>query len=313
MSNFQYNPLRPLKTATKLIHEFTAFLRLEKGMSDNTCEAYLRDAQRWLYYCEDNNLTLTDITPNDFLSFFAYLSDLGIGQRSQARIMAGMHCFMKFLQLENYIAEDPMRLIESPKIGRHLPEVLDVSEIDNMIAAIPPDSTYALRNEAIIETLYGSGLRVSELCSLRISHINFENQYAIVEGKGSKQRLVPLSPRSQQLIAQYMEIRSHSRIRLGNEDILFLSRQGRPLSRVMVFYVIRDLAIAAGITKDVSPHTLRHSFATHLLEGGASLRVIQEMLGHESITTTEVYVHVDTTHLLKELEEHHPHFCKRNN
>lgn len=304
-------PLRPLKEEERMLREFAAHLRLERGMADNTVEAYLRDVRALMQYCDCNSLPPDELTHDTILEFFAALTDAGIAQRSQARMMAGIHSYMRWLELENYIAADPMELMESPKIGRHLPEVLDVEEIDAMLAAIPGDSPFALRNELIIETLYGSGLRVSELCSLRISMLHLDKSYAIVEGKGSKQRLVPLSPRTCELLPQYLEIRSRGRIRPGQEDMLFLSRQGRGMTRVMVFYVVRDLAAGAGVNKEVSPHTLRHSFATHLLEGGASLRTIQELLGHESISTTEIYVHVNTTHLLHELEAHHPHFRPR--
>lgn len=206
------------------------------------------------------------------------------------------------------IDADPSALLESPNIGRHLPDVLDVEEIDAMIAAIDFSKEEGLRNQAIVETLYGSGLRVSELTDLRISRIDMEQGYALVEGKGSKQRIVPLSPASMSLIQEYMPQRARLNIKPGNGDILFLNRRGAAMTRVMVFYIIRDLARAAGIQKKVSPHTLRHSFATHLLEGGANLRAIQEMLGHESIATTEIYIHLDRTRLRDELLTHHPHY-----
>lgn len=302
-------PLRPLKSADRLIDEYAGYLALERGLADNTVAAYTHDARSALEYFAERELPITEIEESHLLKYLILLDELGISRHSQARMTIGLHSFFRWLLLEGYLQSDPMELFETPKIGRHLPQVLDVAEIDAMIAAIDVDSPYAVRNRAIVETLYGSGLRVSELCELRISRINFEESYVLVSGKGSKQRIVPLSPVSLQLIADYMEQREQGRIRPGFDDILFLSRQGRGITRVMVFYIVRDLAAAAGITKEVSPHTLRHSFATHLLEGGASLRVIQELLGHESIATTQIYVHVDTTHLREELMSHHPHFA----
>ena len=308
--NGETAPWRTLKPDAQLVDDFITYLTLERGMSANTCEAYRRDATRAAEYFTMHSISLADVCHEDILCLLGYLDDLGIGRRSQARVMAGVRSFFRYLLIEGYIAADPMALIESPNIGIHLPEVLDVEEINAMIAAIDPKQRYALRNNAIIETIYGSGLRVSELTDLRISRLNLDEGYAIVDGKGSKQRIVPLSPVAVELIRSYLEERSHGKIRPRAEDCLFISRQGKPLTRVMVFYIVRDLAAAAGITKEVSPHTLRHSFATHLLEGGASLRVIQELLGHESIATTEIYVHVDNTRLRHELLAHHPHFAK---
>ncbi|MDE6297444.1 MAG: tyrosine-type recombinase/integrase, partial [Muribaculaceae bacterium] len=238
------------------------------------------------------------------------LRDMGIQPRSQARLISGIRAFFKFMRMENYIDSDPTALIEFPYLGRTLPDVLSVDEIDAMIAAIDYDKKEALRNETIIETLYGSGLRVSEIINLRLSRLYLEEGYMRVEGKGNKQRLVPLSPKAIELIYEYLEQRIMQPIKPGNEDILFLNRRGAAMTRVMVFYIIRDLATAAGIDKTVSPHTLRHSFATHLLEGGANLRAIQEMLGHESIATTEIYVHLDRSRLRAELLAHHPHYRK---
>lgn len=222
-----------------------------------------------------------------------------------------MRSFFKFMKMEGYIEADPSELIESPRLGKHLPDVLSIEEIDAMIAAIPSDKEESLRNNAIVETLYGSGLRVSELVEARISRMSLDDALLIVEGKGSKQRIVPMSPASVSLIRDYLPQRSRLKIKKEGEDIIFLNRRGAPLTRVMVFYIIRDLAAAAGIQKTVSPHTLRHSFATHLLEGGANLRAIQEMLGHESIATTELYLHLDRSRLRRELLEHHPHYKSR--
>ena len=240
------------------------------------------------------------------------LRDIGIQPRSQARMIAGIRAFFRFLRMEKKIERDPSELLESPRLGRTLPDVLSVAEIDAMTAAIDPSREESLRNRAIIETLYGSGLRVSELVDLRLSRLNLKDGFLIVEGKGSKQRLAPVSPVAAELILDYLEQRIRGPIKPGNSDILFLNRRGAVLSRVMVFYIVRDLAAAAGIEKKVSPHTLRHSFATHLLEGGANLRAIQEMLGHESIATTEIYIHLDRSRLRRELLEHHPHYRKNS-
>lgn len=302
-------PLRPVPGRDKLMDRFAAYLKLERGASANTVEAYKHDATLALDYFEEHGVNPVSPTAAQIMNLFATLADCGIGTRSMARVIAGLRALYRYMLIEGYVAVDPMALIDSPKCGVHLPQVLDVEEIDAMIAAIEPLAMFALRNHAIIETLYGSGLRVSELADLRISHLNLEEGYALVEGKGSKQRLVPLSPTSLSLINEYLAVRDSGKVRAGHEDIVFLSRQGRAMSRVMIFYMVRDLAAAAGITKTVSPHTLRHSFATHLLEGGASLRVIQEMLGHESIATTEIYVHLDNRRLRNELMAHHPHFA----
>ncbi|MDE6716767.1 MAG: tyrosine recombinase XerD [Muribaculaceae bacterium] len=301
---------RPLKKTELLLKDFGAYLRLERGLSENTLSNYSVDVGHLLTFIEDNNLRLDTVTEDDLHHLLASLRDMGIQPRSQARLISGLRAFFRFLRMEGYIVNDPTDLIEFPYLGRTLPDVLAVEEIDAMIAAIDPDKNEALRNEAIIETLYGSGLRVSELTGLRISRLYLEEGYMRIHGKGNKHRLVPLSPRATQLIGEYLEVRSLSDIKPGNEDILFLNRRGGEMTRVMVFYIVRDLAAAAGIDKKVSPHTLRHSFATHLLEGGANLRAIQEMLGHESITTTEIYVHLDRTRLRDELLAHHPHYRK---
>lgn len=299
---------RPLRQPDDLRNDFEAYLRLERSLSQNTADAYLVDASHLLEYLEGRNLTVTETTEKDLHMLLATLRDLGISPRSQARMIAGMRAFFKFLRMEGYIATDPSELLESPQLPRHLPDVLSIEEIDAMIAAIPQDKEEALRNEAIIETLYGSGLRVSELTDLRISRISLDDRLMIVEGKGSKQRMVPMSPSSVELIRAYLPQRERLNIKPAGRDVLFLNRRGAPLTRVMVFYIIRDLAALAGIPKKVSPHTMRHSFATHLLEGGANLRAIQEMLGHESIATTEIYLHLDRSRLRRELLEHHPRY-----
>lgn len=299
---------RPLRPTSELKDSFEAYLRLERSLSPNTAQAYLVDTTHLLEFLEEKQLLLTDVEENDLHNLLATLRDIGISPRSQARMIAGIRSFFKFLRIEGYLLTDPAELLESPQLPRHLPDVLSVEEIDAMIAAIPPDKDESLRNEAIIETLYGSGLRVSELIDLRISRISLSDRLMIVEGKGSKQRMVPMSPASVDLIKAYLPQRNRINIKPSGRDILFLNRRGAPLSRVMVFYIIRDLAAMAGIQKTVSPHTMRHSFATHLLEGGANLRAIQEMLGHESISTTEIYLHLDRSRLRRELLEHHPRY-----
>lgn len=299
-----------MSTPTAL-HDYEAYLALERGMSGNTCEAYISDVCHLLEYLEEEGLNPAEATENNLHGFLTTLRDLGIGPRSQARILSGIKSYYKFLKLSGLIETNPTDLLESPRLGRHLPEVLSTTEIDMMIDQIPDDKEESIRNQAIIETLYGSGLRVSELTDARLSRLSFEDGCMIVEGKGSKQRIVPVSPVAMDLIKEYLPQRARLNIKPDSQDIIFLNRRGGKMSRVMVFYIIRDLAAAAGILKTVSPHTLRHSFATHLLEGGASLRVIQELLGHESLETTEIYVHLDRSRLRKELLTHHPHYRNR--
>ena len=299
---------RSLKATDKLRQDFLAYLTLERSLSPNTADAYRVDVNHLTDFLREQHICLTDVTEDHLHQLLSTLRDLGISPRSQARMIAGMRSFFKFLRLEGYIVNDPSELIDSPRLSRELPDVLSVEEIDAMIAAIPAGKDESLRNHAIIETLYGSGLRVSELVAARISRLDLKEALLIVEGKGSKQRMVPVSPAAVELISEYLHARSLMKIQPSGQDILFLNRRGAPLSRVMVFYIIRDLASLAGIMKTVSPHTLRHSFATHLLEGGANLRAIQEMLGHESIATTELYLHLDRSRLRRELLEHHPHY-----
>lgn len=306
------NGTRPLQDNESLVRDFIAHLSLERGLSKNTLEAYVRDASRLMEFLSRMKKQLTDVDDLLIHSFIATLYDLGIAPRSIARTISGIRTFFKFLRLENYILLDPTPLVESPKIGNHLPDILSTEEIDAMIAAIPPEQENALRNKAIIELLYGSGLRVSELVNAKISLLNIKEELLIVEGKGSKQRLVPISPIAASLISTYLRQRRFKTVKPGASDFIFLNRCGAPLTRVMIFYILRDLAARAGITRKISPHTFRHSFATHLLEGGASLRTIQELLGHESIATTEIYLHLDRSHMRKELLEHHPHYCKKS-
>lgn len=302
-----------LSVDTDLLKDFGTYLSLERGMSPNTRQAYISDVCHLAEYLEENGKAMIDTEEEDLHGFLCTLRDLGIGARSQARIISGIRCYFRFLKLSGIVEKNPTDLLESPRLGKHLPEVLSTEEIDRMIEMIPDDKDESLRNHAIIETLYGSGLRVSELTDIRLSRLNIEEGCLIVEGKGSKQRIVPVSPVASELIQEYLPQRASLKIKPDSSDILFLNRRGAKMTRVMVFYIIRDLAAAAGIVKTVSPHTLRHSFATHLLEGGASLRVIQELLGHESLETTEIYVHLDRTRLRRELLDHHPHYRNATN
>lgn len=295
------------------LQEYEAYLTLERGMSDNTRMAYVSDVCHLLEFLDEKGINPTEASEQDFHEFVCTLRDMGIGPRSQARILSGIRSYYNFLKLSDVIEKNPTDLLESPRLGRHLPEVLSVEEIDMMIDRIPADKDESLRNHAIIETLYGSGLRVSELTDARLTRLNMDDGFLIVEGKGSKQRIVPVSPTAMDLIRDYIKQRACMNIKPDASDIIFLNRRGGKMSRVMVFYIIRDLAAAAGIVKPVSPHTLRHSFATHLLEGGASLRVIQELLGHESLETTEIYVHLDRSRLRSELLSHHPHYRNNHN
>ncbi|MDE6444826.1 MAG: tyrosine recombinase XerD [Muribaculaceae bacterium] len=290
------------------LDDFTAHLLLERSLSPNTVAGYAIDVRHLLDFLKDNAISLPEVREEHLHNLLASLREMGISPRSQARLLAGIRAFFRYLILEKVIEKDPAELLESPTLPRELPDVLTVQEIDAMIAAIPQEKEESLRNEAIIETLYGSGLRVSELVDARISRLSLDDGLMIVEGKGSKQRVVPLSPTAVDLILRWLPQRSRLNIKPKGQDILFLNRRGAPLTRVMVFYIIRDLARLAGIRKKVSPHTLRHSFATHLLEGGANLRAIQEMLGHESIATTELYLHLDRSRLRRELLTHHPHY-----
>ena len=302
--------MRQISDISATVRHFGVYLTVEKGLAHNTAMAYADDVAKLVAYLQTEGVAVEDVTRSVLDNFLCTLRDVGIGPRSQARIISGVKSFYKFLKMEGYIDDNPARMIESPKIGRRLPEVLTVEEIDAMIACIDMSKAEGQRNRAIVETLYGCGLRVSELVNLRISHLYADEEYVVVEGKGNKQRLVPISQEALEQIRLYMEqTRANQVAKRGCDDILFLNRRGGALSRVMVFYIIKELCQLAGIRKTVSPHTLRHSFATHLLEGGANLRAIQQMLGHESITTTEIYVHIDRTRLREEILMHHP----RNN
>lgn len=290
----------------KYFKRFEAYMLLERGLSDNSRLAYGDDVRKLLRYMEGEGLTPEMVTLDDLHAFAAGLHDLGIAPTSQARILSGIRAFFHFLKLEGTITKDPSELLESPRMGRHLPEILSVEDIDAMIGCIDMSSAEGQRNRAIMETLYGCGLRVSELVNLDLAHVFLDEGYLVVRGKGSKERMVPMSEISIDEIRAYLPQRAALDIKPGEEHILFLNRRGHRLTRNMIFIIVRRLCELAGIRKVISPHTLRHSFATHLLEGGANLRAIQQMLGHESIGTTEIYLHIDRTQLRQEILLHHP-------
>ena len=305
--------MKPEETQTSvqphaaMLKRYRQYLLLEKSLSSNTLEAYMDDAGNLLDYLDDCNIRVENVTLDDLHGFAAAMGDLGIAPRSQARIISGIKSLFKFLSLDGYREDDPSELLEAPKIGRHLPDVLSVEEIDRIIGQIDLSVKEGQRNRAMIETMYSCGLRVSELCSLKMEDLFLDEGFIRVTGKGSKQRLVPISGRAVKEINLYLTDRCHIDIKPGAEPYLFLSlRRGRPLSRIMVFDIVKNLTAMAGIDKTVSPHTFRHSFATHLLEGGANLRAIQCMLGHEKISTTEIYTHIDRSRLREEIVTHHP-------
>lgn len=289
-----------------ILKKYHSFLLLEKSLSLNTISAYEKDLEKLLVYLADAKITYLEATLDHLRDFLIDLNELGITARSQARIISGVKSFYRFLQYEEHLEDDPTDLLEMPKLGKHLPEVLSVEEINKIIAVIDLSSNEGQRNRAIIETLYGSGLRVSELINLKLSNISFEDGFMKVEGKGNKQRLVPISEESLKQINYWLIDRSKLTITKGHEDYLFLNRRGSQLTRVMIFTIIKRLAVLAGISKNISPHTFRHSFATHLLEGGAHLRAIQQLLGHESILTTEIYTHMDLDFLRETVLQFHP-------
>ena len=292
----------------KEFEDYIYYLRLEKRLSDNTVEAYLRDLRQMVAYMA-NEFSITspeNVLEQHVSSFLAYLYDRGAKKTTQARILSGMRSFFNYLLLNDRIESLPTEFIDSPKPGRKLPDVLSVGEIGAILDAIDLSMPFGHRNRAIIETLYSCGLRVSELVSLRLADLFFDDGFLRVIGKGDKQRLVPVSAEAVRLITLYIEQRRTLPVDAKHADILFLNNKGRKLSRIMVFYIIRDAVAKAGITKNVSPHTFRHSFATHLLEGGADIRQVQELLGHESILTTEIYTHLDNENLRQNVERHHP-------
>jgi integrase/recombinase XerD len=293
-----------------IYQEYHMYLKLEKALSENTIAAYEADLQKLRDYLKDAHILAEKAETAHLRDFIIDISDAGVHARSQARIISGIKSFYHFLIYKKKRDDDPTEMLEMPKTGLHLPEVLSVAEIDAIVAAIDLSKAEGQRNKAIIETLYGSGLRVSELIGLKMSRMYTQEGYMLVEGKGSKQRLVPLSPQSLKHIELWLSDRNSLKIKKGDEDILFLNRRGGRLTRAMIFTIVKDLTALAGIHKKVSPHTFRHSFATHLLENGANLRAIQQLLGHESITTTELYTHIDVNFLRQTILDFHPLYRK---
>ncbi len=300
------------KTSTDLFGAFCRYILLERGLSANTREAYEHDVERFLSFLADEGIDVLAVQLDDLHRFVWALHDVGIVARSVARILSGVRAFYHFLVLDGYLEQDPTELLESPKIGKHLPEVLSTEEIDRIQAAIDLSQPYGQRDKAVIEVLYSCGLRVSELCELKLSCLYLEDGYIKVMGKGSKQRLVPISPKAVRELQLWFVDRNRIDIKPGEEDFVFISAARRKrLSRITVFHNLKAYAEAAGIQKTISPHTFRHSFATHLLEGGANLRVIQAMLGHESIATTEIYTHIDRTFLREQVLQYFPRNRKK--
>ena len=290
-----------------ILRRYFQYLRMERSYTPNTLNAYLADLQKLLNYYADEGIDFRHVTLAQLDHFAAVLRDLGVQPRSVARILSGVRSFYRFLTLEKEVETDPTELLESPKIGKHLPEVLSLPEIDAIEAAIDVSRPDGVRDLAIIEVLFSCGLRISELCGLKISELYLEEGYIRVHGKGRKERLVPIGTTAIRRLRDWFVVRQDIDIRPGEEDYVFVSlRRGRHLSRITLFVYIKEYAAKAGIRKSISPHTFRHSFATQLLEGGANLRAIQAMLGHEDIATTEIYTHIDKTRLRKEILEHHP-------
>lgn len=294
------------KTNAEMIRHYRRYMKLEKNYSENTLSAYTDDLQKLVDFAGYEHLALTEVKLDNLRTFAATLIDIGITPRSQARILSGIRSFYKFLLIDGYIQDDPTELLEWPKIGEHLPEVLSVDEVDMMENAVDMEKWEGQRNRTIIEVLFCCGLRVSELTGLKISDLYLDDKFIRVIGKGDKERLVPISDSAIKELKFWFVDRNQMSIKPGEEDYVFLNIHGKHLTRAMIFTIVKRLAAAAGIKKNVSPHTLRHSFATSLLEGGANLRAIQEMLGHESIGTTQIYTHIDMHTLRDEILEHHP-------
>ena len=289
------------------IKGFKSYLQIERSLSDNSVQAYIRDINKFASYAIPLNLNELKITRENISDFLAELKDNNISARSQARIISGIKAYYKYLIMEDYIKFNPTELIESPKIGLKLPDTLSLIEIDKLIAAVDLSNSQGERNRAILETLYSCGLRVSELINLQLSNIHFKEGYLKVIGKGDKERLAPIGGRALQYLKIYInEVRNHQSIKKGHDDFVFLNNRGAKLTRVMIFLIIQKLSEIIGLKKKISPHTFRHSFATHLIEGGADLRAVQEMLGHESITTTEIYTHLDKDYLRSNIIQFHP-------
>ena len=298
------------KMEEKMVRGYVRYLKLERNMSPNTLEAYQRDLEKLLTCLKGMDKPLLDVKLEDLQTFAARLHDIGVGPRSQCRILSGVRSFFHYLVVDGYRDDDPTELLESPTLGEHLPEVLSTAEVDQLEESIDLSKWEGHRNRAIIEVLFSCGLRVSELVNLRLSNLYLEERFVRINGKGSKERLVPISPRAIKELEFWFDDRRHMTIKAGEEDYVFLNRRGAHLTRTMILIMIKRQAVEAGIKKTISPHTLRHSFATALLEGGADLRAIQAMLGHESIGTTEIYTHIDTTTLRQEILEHHPRNMK---
>lgn len=294
------------KTNAEMIRNYRRYMKLEKNYSENTLSAYTDDLQKLVDFAGYEHLALTEVKLDHLRTFAATLIDIGITPRSQARILSGIRSFYKFLLIDGYIQDDPTELLEWPKIGEHLPEVLSVDEVDMMENAVDMEKWEGQRNRTIIEVLFCCGLRVSELTCLKISDLYLDDKFIRIIGKGDKERLVPISDSAIKELKFWFVDRNLMSIKPGEEDYVFLNIHGKHLTRAMIFTIVKRLAAAAGIKKNVSPHTLRHSFATSLLEGGANLRAIQEMLGHESIGTTQIYTHIDMHTLREEILEHHP-------
>ena len=300
------------KNSKDIVSRYRRYLKLEKGYSVNTLDAYMRDVDKLFRYLAVEQVDVLDVKLEDLEHFAAFISDLGIGPRSLARILSGVRQFYRFLVIDGYLEVDPTELLESPKQPDHLPEVLSTAEVDLLEQAIDLSKWEGHRNRAIIEVLFSCGLRVSELTNLKLSNLYIEEQYIRVMGKGSKERLVPISPHALDELNYWFSDRNVMKIKPREEDYVFLNRRGQHLTRTMILIMIKRYAVEAGIKKTISPHTLRHSFATSLLEGGADLRAIQAMLGHESIGTTEIYTHIDTSTLRQEILEHHPRNIQYN-
>ena len=298
------------KRIEKIVHGYLRYLKLQRGYSKNTLDAYRLDLEKLTNYLAGEGKEVTDVQLTDLQHFAASLHDIGIGPRSQCRILSGVRSFCRYLQTDGYIDNDPSELLESPVLGTHLPEVLSSDEVDQLENSIDLSKWEGHRNRAIIETLFSCGLRVSELVNLKLSDLFLKEQYVRVFGKGSKERLVPISPKAIRELRYWFRDRDEMNIKAGEEDYVFLNRRGAHLTRTMILIMIKQQAAQAGITKTISPHTLRHSFATALLEGGADLRAIQAMLGHESIGTTEIYTHIDMSTLRQQILEHHPRNMK---
>ena len=299
------------KMPTNIVRAYQRYLKLQRGYSPNTLDAYVRDLQKLQDYLSGEDKDLLAVELADLQHFAAGLHDIGIGPRSQCRILSGVRSFYRFLQLDGYRDDDPTELLESPVLGHHLPEVLTTAEVDALEASIDLSKWEGHRNRAIIEVLFSCGLRVSELIHLKLTDLYLNEQFVRVMGKGSKERLVPISPKAIQELEWWFDDRCRMNIKPGEEDYVFLNRRGAHLTRTMILIMIKRQALQAGITKTISPHTLRHSFATVLLEGGADLRAIQVLLGHESIGTTEIYTHIDMSTLRQQILEHHPRNMRR--